>query len=303
MKKYIKSQYSKLVDKVKSITSAFKSFFEKARKIVLSYAFKFVIIIITLLVIIWVSKVIWKNPAIQKMFAVSPATFTFETPNWTTDKFINKIKNIPGLKKRYNIFEKDLTKNIAELYAKNPLISKVCYVERRLPNKLNLKLELRRPIAIVKRKSRISLIDKDGARLPNEFYQYPEKGQGPLYIIYNRSLKIPKVGKKWNNEAINEGIKLLNFLKLNKIDDLLEIESIDVTNVGRKYRSSKNIINLKIKDGPSIKWGRPKSDKYPNELSNEEKLQNLLSVVKEEGAAIANMKYIDVRWKIPIGKR
>ena len=35
----------------------------------------------------------------------------------------------------------------------------------------------------------------------------------------------------------------------------------------------------------------------PNELSNEEKLQNLLSIAKTEGTNLKQMEYVDVRWK------
>ncbi len=40
-----------------------------------------------------------------------------------------------------------------------------------------------------------------------------------------------------------------------------------------------------------------------DELSNSEKLKNLYSVVKAEGSRLAQMEYVDVRWKIPRGKR
>ena len=32
-------------------------------------------------------------------------------------------------------------------------------------------------------------------------------------------------------------------------------------------------------------------------------LLNFLSVAKEEGVALANMEYVDVRWKTPLAKR
>jgi hypothetical protein len=52
-----------------------------------------------------------------------------------------------------------------------------------------------------------------------------------------------------------------------------------------------------------IKWGCPASSGRVNELSDYEKLQNLLSVAKEEGVDLSNMEYVDVRWKTPLAKR
>ncbi|MCP5006323.1 MAG: hypothetical protein GY941_20655, partial [Planctomycetes bacterium] len=52
-----------------------------------------------------------------------------------------------------------------------------------------------------------------------------------------------------------------------------------------------------------IKWGSPPSPEQLMELSNYEKLQNLLSVANEEGTDLSNLEYVDVRWKTPVGKR
>ena len=62
--------------------------------------------------VIWLGKFAWKHLADQDIFLVSPATFSFETPDWATEEFVHEINNIRGLKNKYNIFEKDLTKKI-----------------------------------------------------------------------------------------------------------------------------------------------------------------------------------------------
>ena len=52
-----------------------------------------------------------------------------------------------------------------------------------------------------------------------------------------------------------------------------------------------------------IRWGCSPLCNEPNELSDEEKLQNLLSIAKSEGTNLKRMDYVDVRWKKPLGKR
>lgn len=303
MIKILKRHYIKIVDKIRTGIFELRPYLEKTQKTTLSFLLKSVLVIIVIIAIMWLGKFTWRYLTNQYMFTVSPITFSFETPTWVTDRYIQEIANLPGLKKKYNMFEKDLTKNIAKIYENSPLISKIYYIERELPNRVNLKFELRRPIAIVKRKRKEYLIDKDCVRLPGEFYKYPEKGENPVYIVSKRSLKAPGYGKKWNNRGIEEGINLLNYLKYNKIDKLLKITTIDVSNIGRRVKDGKSDIILLTKNGAKIKWGCPVSCEKPNELSNYEKLQNLLSVAKEEGIGLANMEYVDVRWKTPFGKR
>ncbi len=303
MKEIFKYHYSKVVDKVRVSIDALKPYLEKTQKITLSFSLWLVIVIAAVMAIMWLGKSTWKYLSNRSIFVVSPITFSFDTPGWATDRLINEIENFPGLKKKYNIFEKDLTKKIAGTYEKNPLIYKVYHIERKLPNTVNLKLELRKPIAIVKRKGKEYLVDKDCVRLLDKFYEYPERGESPVYIISSRLPKIPKYGEKWDDKSIGEGVNLLNYLRYNGIDKLLKIATIDVSNVARRLKSGKSDIILCTENGTIIKWGCPPSCERPNELSNYEKLQNLLSVAKEEGTTLANMEYVDVRWKVPLGKR
>ncbi len=303
MVEIFKYHYSKVADKVRESLDELRPYLEKTQRITLSFSLWLALVIVVVLAIMWLGKSTWKHLTNRSVFIVSPVKFSFDTPDWATDRLINEIKNIPGLKREYNIFEKDLTKKIAEAYGKNPLIYKVYYIERELPNTINLKLELRRPIAIVKRKGKEYLVDKNCVRLPDEFYEYPERDKNPVYVICNSFSKIPEYGEKWDDRSIKEGVNLLNYLKYNGIDKLLEIATIDVSNVAKRLKSGKSDIILRTEKGTMIKWGCPPSCEKPNELSNYEKLQNLLSVVKEEGTTLANMEYVDVRWKVPLGKR
>ncbi|OHB48167.1 MAG: hypothetical protein A2106_05490 [Planctomycetes bacterium GWF2_40_8] len=303
MKKFLRNQYYKSVDKIMTNITALKPYLENIRKASISILLKLAIAVVIASSVVWLGKFTWKYLTDQNMFLVSPVTFSFETPDWATDKFINEINNIHGLKRKYNIFEEDLTKKIVAAYEKSPLISKVYYVERELPNRLNMKLELRRPAAIVMRKREKYLVDKDCVRIPEKFYKYPEEGGDPIYIVCRRSTKIPEYGERWNDVSIGEGISLLNYLKHNKIDKLLKIASIDVSNVGGRNKDGKIDVELWTKNGAKIRWGYPASSGQVNEPSNYEKLQNLLSVAMEEGADLSNMEYVDVRWKAPLAKR
>jgi len=303
MKEVFKDQYNKTKDNIKVRIDTVKLYLENIQKASISLLLKFTFFVFIAFIVIWFGKFSWRHLTNQNMFLVSPSTFSFETPDWATDEFINEINNIQGLQKEYNIFEKDLTTRIENAYENSPLISKVCYIERELPNRLNMKFELRKPVAIVKKKRNKYLVDKGCVRLPDKFYKYPEEGDDPIYIIGRNSVKVPGYGEKWNDKSIVDGINLLNYLKHNKVDKLLNITSIDVSKIGGRHKEGKTDIALWTKDGAKIKWGYPTSSEHVNELSNYEKLQNLLSVVMEEGADLNKMEYVDVRWKTPLAKR
>ena len=302
MKKLLKVQYDKVVNLIKAKIATVKPYFENMRKASILFILKLALVVVVVFSVIWLSKFGWKRLTEQDVFVVSPATFSFEAPDWATDEFAHEINNIHGLKDKYNIFEKDLTKKIVNVYESSPLISKVNYVQRELPNRLKMKFELRRPVAIVKRKRKKYLVDKDCVRLPKKFYNYPVEGD-PIYIISKKSVKVPKYGEKWKDRSIEDGISLLNYLRHNKVDKLLKIVSIDVSKIGDRNKDGKIGVELWTKDGAKIKWGFSASSGQVNELSNYEKLQNLLSVAMEAGAELENVEYVDVRWKTPLAKR
>ena len=302
MKKLLKVQYDKVVNLIKAKIATVKPYFENMRKASILFILKLALVVVVVFSVIWLSKFGWKRLTEQDIFVVSPATFSFEAPDWATDEFAHEINNIHGLKDKYNIFEKDLTKKIVNVYESSPLISKVNYVQRELPNRLKMKFELRRPVAIVKRKRKKYLVDKDCVRLPKKFYNYPVEGD-PIYIISKKSVKVPKYGEKWKDRSIEDGISLLNYLRHNRVDKLLKIVSIDVSKIGDRNKDGKIGVELWTKDGAKIKWGFSASSGQVNELSNYEKLQNLLSVAMEAGAELENVEYVDVRWKTPLAKR
>ncbi|MDP6923740.1 MAG: hypothetical protein R2549_06510 [Candidatus Scalindua sp.] len=301
MKKVLKVQYDKAVEKIKANIAAVKPYFENIRKASILLLLKIALVAVVVFSVIWLGQFGWKRLTEQDIFVVSPATFSFEAPDWATDEFAHEINNIHGLKDKYNIFEKDLTEKIVNVYESSPLISRVNYVQRELPNRLKMKFELRRPVAIVKRKRKKYLIDKDCVRLPKKFYNYPVEGD-PIYIVSKKSAKVPRYGEKWKDRSIEDGIDLLNYLRHNKVDKLLKIASIDVSKIGDRHKDGKIGVELWTKDGAKIKWGFSASSGQVNELSNYEKLQNLLSVAMEAGTDLEDVEYVDVRWKTPLAK-
>ncbi len=304
MKSLLKHHYAHTIDRLKIRLSQLQPFRAKIQRTVSLFLLRAVIVAVAVMVVLWLAKSTWSYFTHQPMFLVSPKTFTFNTPNWVTDRLIEKIRKIDGLKTRYNIFENDLTKKIGEVYGKSPLISQVLSIDRRLPNTIEIRLELRRPIAIVKNKSKEYFVDKDGVRLLEDLYAWSEKERRPLYIINDRRrLQVPGYGEKWKMKSVEEGVNLLNYLRYNKIDKLLKIAAIDVSRVTNQSNGVRSDILLWTEKGTMIKWGSPPSSEQLMELSNYEKLQNLLSVANEEGTDLSDLEYVDVRWKMPVGKR
>lgn len=252
-------------------------------------------------------------------FKVKPGTFSFELPSWAKVELLDEIKKAPILTKSHSIFEKDLTKKIAEAYSAKPWVEKVHYVKKEFPNKIKIKFSLRKPFVRLRRIEKgtsFYLLDGECVRLSEKYYYWPDDDPEALFIQSNKLSKAPAYGEKWDDAGIQGGVNLVRFLRKNKVHKLLNITIIDVSNVtpppnpppagGRVgVRGAKSDIVLITKKGTQIKWGRspaPGGFKMHGELSDAEKLQNLLSVARVEGRNLRRMEYVDVRWDIPQGK-
>lgn len=246
---------------------------------------------------------VWNALTDLNIFKVSPRTFAFQTPAWVTDRLKNDIKNVAALQEEYGLYEDGLTRKIADVYNKLPVVKRVDSISRIFPNTLDIKLALRKPAAIVKYGNKSYLVDNEGVLLPNEYYLMPNPDYDSPYIRSSKLSKPPPVGSTWRDRGIAEGIELIAFLRLNNIHNLFKVLVVDVSNVRKRDRSEKSDIILWTEANTQIRWGCSSLCKQSGELSNEEKLQNLLSIAKSEGTALKQMEYVDVRWEKPIGKR
>lgn len=253
--------------------------------------------------IIWGLKKTWHSLTVLNIFRVSPSTFSFQTPPWVTDRFSYDIKHLKSLNEHYSIYEEDLTQKISEVYEGMVLIKRIDSVKRIFPNKLNIKLVLRKPVALVKNGKNTYLVDDEYVVLPKQYYTLPNIEYDNPYIRSNRLSALPPYGKVWEDKGVKAGIELIKFLRLNNIHTLLKIVAVDVSNVCKRQYTGKSDIILWTENNTQIRWGCSPLCKSPDELSDEEKLQNLLSVAKVEGTSLKHMEYIDVRWKKPLGKR
>ncbi|MBM4050201.1 MAG: hypothetical protein FJ279_34325 [Planctomycetes bacterium] len=251
---------------------------------------------------VWCGWLGWRSIAYRDEFMISPATLKIEVPSWARTELVEDIKTIPELHKRFSLLEPCLTHRIARYYERSPWVIKVNYVKKELPNKVRMKFTLRRPITAIKTGNDFQLVDEECVVLSKALYKWPDEQVGSLLIQSNRLLTAPSPGKKWDNDSVKAGVDLVRFLKHNRIADPLKIMIVDVTNLGRRRITGESDIVLFTESGMGIKWGCSPLCREPRELSDWEKLQNLLSVVKAEGPDLSHLEYIDVRWPKPTAK-
>jgi len=273
------------------------------KRVYYPFFLRFGVVACIIVLALWGIRKVWCSLTDLNIFKISPSTFSFHTPSWVNDHFSDDIKHIATLNEQYGMYENNLTQKIADVYGEIVVVKKVDSIKRVFPNKLNIKLVLRKPTAIVKNGSNTYLVDDECVLLPKEYYRLQNAEYDSPSIQSNKLARLPLYGSKWNDKGVKAGIELVKFLRANNIHNLFKVVAVDVSNVCKRRFTGKSDIILWTENNTQIRWGCSSLCNEPNELSDEEKLQNLLSIAKIEGVNLKQMEYVDVRWKKPLGKR
>ncbi len=273
----------------------------KFRSVIESTYFHISILAVCLGLTGWATYEGWRQLTILQDFSVQGISLSVFPVEGVKPALLKQVRDTKGLIGR-SLFEKDLTTKVAKTLESNPLVLKVHSVKKVFPDKLSIELELRRPMAVLRKNGTFYLLDDEGVVLPVAYYSWPSDQGNTPYIQSVNVKKAPRSGERLDDSGIRAGIDLVKFLKDNDAHRKLGIKVVDVSNVGRGRTRGESDIVLWTNDGVAIKWGCSQQCLQVDELSDSEKLKNLYSVVKAERSKLAHMEYVDVRWKTPRGK-
>jgi len=222
-----------------------------------------------------------------------------ESPAWVNQSLKDKILAAVTFSGEDLKLDEDAVRSI-----QSNLARKVAWLQKvkvqATHNKILIKADYRKPIALVKSGLRKFYVDAELVVL--DFVQMPDlpiaavKGLSPI-------TKIPLAGKVWQREDLAAAVAILDLLDRRDQQDpsvkplLSEIDRIDVSNFrGRKDSRFAHII-LYAKDNTEIIWGA-EIDAWQRHLesTDEQKLAKLYNHYKEYGTLLNNnVKYINLR--------
>jgi len=200
-----------------------------------------------------------------------------------------------------SIFKRDLAYRVQQELRAVPWVLDVRRVARRLPNKLVLDIIFRKPAGVVEMDGGRYLVCMDGFWLPGELYAPPpEWAKEDTPVIYDQRLHgKPPWGRSWDGPSIKVGARLTQFLREGGLFKRLNLQCIDVSNVGRPDAETQ--IVLRTETGVVIRWGNADSYKgikglrwSPLSRTDSQKLRMLLAKLGDYHG-LQGMEYIDLR--------
>jgi hypothetical protein len=275
---------------------------KKLQDVVGTPYFKIAVTVVIIGLLAWGIYEGWRHLSIAEEFKVGEVMFVIRPEGGVKEALLKEVKDTRRIIGR-RLFDKGLPQEVARRLEEIPWVKRVPSVKREFPGRLRIQLEMRQAVAVLKKDDAFYLLDEEGMVLPEAYFSWPRDQKETPYIESKRLRFAPGAGQRLEDKGILAGIELLGFLKENEVHKMVSLRAVDVTGVGWGRSRGESDIVIWTQGGTAIKWGCPPLCGHVDELSNEQKLQNLVSIIRAEGARLDQMEYVDVRWKLPRGKK
>ncbi len=205
------------------------------------------------------------------------------------------------LSRQVSIFETDLALKVAQAYSRSPWVRRVTSVRKVFPNRLDVKLELREPYALVTYGGKTYCVDQDGVVLTRRIYDLRPRrlvSLRPLVALRSASAP-PPAGRLWDDVAVRGGLSMVRLCR-KQFAGKVGIRSVEVDTLARTGRERVATAHLQLDAGPRVRWGRvPDGPESAAEIPAHRKTALLLALVEKEGTDLGRLQSIDVRWNAP----
>jgi hypothetical protein len=239
-------------------------------------------------------------------FRAYPGNITLEPVSWLNSAAfradVGRSDQTGLLGGSTSFFAPDLAGRVAAAYESSPWVLRVISVTKVFPNKLQIRLALRAPYALVSRGGVSVLVDEEGVPLSPQVYRMPEEiAKKPKIILNYEPETKPALGAKWQCEGVAAGIEMMKLVGSDPILRALNVQTVEVRKEPVSSKDAPVCVVLHAGAGTQIRWGLPPS-RPPvgnSEVGTRQKLESLSTILRHQGTRLSQLEYIDVRWDRP----
>ncbi len=221
---------------------------------------------------------------------VYPGQLRAQAPPWCADQ----LEKVAFPQECYSIFDKRLTRDVAEAYLASPWVKAVRRVEKRFPNQLDIELDLREPAAFVRLPEASYALDPDGIHLPLNHERWDHE-QRPLPLIFGVKTEPPEPGKRWSDPGTLAALAVLQALAAERTI-LRQVHFVDVSNLDGVIDSQRSEVLIFTRRRVRVAWGRAPNTTAFGEPTVACKLARLRRYLSRPAALSAGASSIDLRF-------
>ncbi len=202
-----------------------------------------------------------------------------------------------------SLLDPRLASDLENAYSRSVWVRNVSRMRRNFPNRMDVELQLRLPVAQVRNNRRYWMIDLDGVLLPvrggaDPFGGLPEVAGATANTIGGR----PEPGGVWNDEGVTGALGVMRAFWGSPLSEVLPVARVVVnTGVfgGGSAKEIRRRFEVVTETGVVVRWGT--YNDLPNggdELTSAEKMWNLQELLSREEALRPGV-CLDVRTRVP----
>ena len=177
-----------------------------------------------------------------------------------------------GLRGRLSALDRGVAATLAAAFERHPWVERVRSLKVAYPNRVQVELSIRRPVAAVRVDEDYIWVDREGIRLPGVLSRRSLEAGGLVYVE-GAMRPVPEVGRPWSDPGVRAAAEIALFL--GEDARAFDITAIDVSNINGRIDYRLSEIVLLTAHHTRILWGRPPKSDRLGELTPEEKLRLL----------------------------
>jgi hypothetical protein len=186
-----------------------------------------------------------------------------------------------------------LVGEVARRLESSPWVRRVVEVRRSYPDRVEARVELRRPQACILRGTRTMYVDADGVRLPDLRPGTPMP-EG-CYEVAGVDGPVPAVGAPWGHAGVRGALDVIRSLDAYRVERVLAVTRIDVSNIGGRRDARESEIVCWAASGVPVAWGRPSTTDAFGENEVGTKMR-LLALALEAFPSLRGLERVDLRF-------
>ncbi len=206
-----------------------------------------------------------------------------DRPEYVPEELLERTWERAGLPERFSVLEPGLAARIGKAFEESPWVRSVKRVQLRYPTVVEIELEYRRPVALVRSIEGYYPVDRDGILLPPADFS-PAQLPGYPIIENVRSLPSGPAGTHWGDLAVWGAARLVDLLtpegdtgKYWKKYDLARVRVFGAADLETSTLEHLQQISYRLvtHGGSEIIWGIAPGVDDPTEPNAETKLKRL----------------------------
>lgn len=198
------------------------------------------------------------------------------------DDLIEQVQRRSELPETMSVLDPSIPKRLAKAFAEHPWIARVIEVRNEHPAKVTVRVEYRKPVALIQIKSGFYAVDRDGILLPPRDFSAAD-AERFLIVRGIRSTPTASAGQPWDDPAVIAVAQLAEILAP-KWKDMKLTAIVAPRPTSETSTADELHFELETSTGSRILWGRAPGTLHPGELTPTQKLGRMSKYLNEFGS-------------------